>query len=243
MAPRRGGTGAEPWLHDEGGAMSELPFVLSRRVEQRLAALAGGATLAPMAAGPKWVCLLVAEAPAPSHEQLAAARPWLAALRPLNVPLPDWRDEAAAPLVCSARDRAGRVGAYAGVASDGAVEIVAALPCGLWSSEPRVWWPGSYEIPLLRQLDTVYAPLWQALRSNASGYLCLSLLGMRGTALIAKGEFGNERPYRLPHEIDTLALPPVRFAGSAAEARDALMAALDQVRACAGVSPAHPFYL
>ncbi|EEG10202.1 conserved hypothetical protein [Pseudogulbenkiania ferrooxidans 2002] len=223
--------------------MSELPFVLSRRVEQRLAALAGGATLAPMATGPKWACLLVAEAPAPSHEQLAAARPWLAALRPLNVPLQDWRNEATAPLVCSARDRAGRVGAYAGVGSDGAVEVVAALPCGLWSSEPRVWWPGSYEIPLLRQLDTVYAPLWQALRSGAPGYLCLSLLGMRGTALIAKGEFGNERPYRLPHEIDTLALPPVRFAGSAVEARDALMAALDQVRACAGVSPAHPFYL
>ncbi|SMF02831.1 hypothetical protein [Pseudogulbenkiania subflava] len=223
--------------------MSELPFALSRRVEQRVAALAGGVTLAPMAAGPKWVCQLVAEAPAPGQEQLAAARPWLATLRPLNVPLQDWSDEAAAALVCSARDSAGRVGAYAGVGRDGAVEIVATLPCGLWSSEPCVWWPGSYEIPLLRQLDTVYAPLWQALRPGAPGYLCMSLLGMRGTALIAKGELGNERPYRLPHEIDTLALPPVQFETAAADARDALMAALDQVRAYAGVSPAHPFYL
>jgi hypothetical protein len=223
--------------------MSELPFTLSQRVDERSTALAGGATLAPMAAGPKWVCQLVAEAPAPSREQLAAARPWLAALRPLNVPLVAWAEDAPSLLACSARDSAGRVGAYAAVRSDGAVEIVAALPSGLWSREPCAWWPGSYEIPLLRQLDTVYAPLWQALQRGAPGYLCLSLLGMRGTALIAKGEFGNERPYRLPDEIDTLALPPVRFEAAVTDARDALMTALDQVRVCAGVSPAHPFYL
>lgn len=223
--------------------MSEIPFSLSQRVEKRTTALADGATLAPMAAGLKWVCHLVSEAPAPSHEQLAAAREWLQQLRPLNVPLVAWVEGAPALLACSARDSMGRVSTYASVARDGAIEIVGTLPSGLWSGEPCAWWPGSYEIPLIKQLDTVYAPLLQALQRGAPSYLCMSLLGMRGAALIAKGELGNERLYRLPAEVDTLVLPPVRLETFDVDAREVLMVALDQVRVCAGVTPAHPFYL
>lgn len=227
--------------------MVEIPFALEERLRRRRVELAAGATAVPMASGPKWVCQIVSESAeactAPSDGQLAEARPWLEQLRPLNLRLGPCLVSGQALLASSGRDTAGRVGAYAQLAYDGAIEIVGTLPTGLWSREPCAWWPGSYEIPLVQQIETVYAPLLRALQPRTPSYLCMSLTGVQGSALIAKGQFGNERPYPLPPDVATLPLPPVCVEAFGADTRERLIAALDQVRVCAGVIPPHPFYL
>lgn len=227
--------------------MFDIPQSISVQARERNAELSGGATALPMAAGPKWVCQIIPAAPEPlttlSSAQRLAAQALLRQLRPLNIALGCC--EAAEPtlLACSERDGDGLVHAYARVRPDRTIEIAGVLPTGFWQPEHRAWWPGSYEIPLLKQASAVFTPLLNALQLGCPTYLCMSLLGVQGSALIAKGQSGTERPYPIPAGVDTIQLPPVRVDAFTESTREMLIAALDQVRVCARVALPRPFYL
>lgn len=219
--------------------MQELPPSLHSAVRQRLAELRHADTALPMPTGPKWACLLPSNtATALTESQRRAVFPLLAALKPLNIVLGQPSVYQDGLLVRSAQDENGQSRAYALVRADGSLEIVAALHTGSWPPAERTWWPGAYEQALLTQLRAVYLPLAAALAQTAPPYLCMGLLNIGDTALIA-----NERPYPMPAGIDLLPLPPVRLDRRAEQVEQHLIQAFDHVRASAAVASPHAFYL
>ncbi|SCK27277.1 hypothetical protein [Vogesella sp. LIG4] len=219
--------------------MQKTPPLLLSATHQRLVELNNADTALPMQAGPKWACLLLPDTGKTlPTAQLHAAQALLTLLKPLNITLGQPSLQKDGQLACTAQDENGRSRAYALLQADGMLEIVAALPTGSWPPEERVWWPGSYEQALLTQLQTVYLPLARALYQTGASYLCMGLIGIGGTALIA-----NERPHPLPSGIDLLQLPPVRLDMPARQIEQKLIQAFDQVRASACVASPHAFYL
>jgi hypothetical protein len=166
----------------------------------------------------------------------------LARVRPLDIMLGITHQATSGLLAHAAYDKAGQAQAYALVRADRTVEIVAALRTGCWPPDYRAWWPGAYEKPLLAQLQPVYLPLAAALQL-APAWLCMSLLDIGGTALIANNQLGNERAYPFPNGQGRLDLPPVVLDASPSVTMDALIDSFDQVRAHAKVADPHAFYL
>lgn len=219
--------------------MQEFSPPLHSATRQRLTELNDGDTVLPMPAGPKWACLLPSiTGAALTESQRRAVLPQLARLKPLNITLgqPDVYQDGL--LARSAQDEDGQSRAYMLLRADGSLEIVAALRTGSWPPAERTWWPGAYEQALLTQLRPEYLPLAGALARTATNYLCMGLLNIAGTFLIA-----NERPYPMPAGIDLLPLPPVRLDRPAEQVEQQLIEAFDHVRASACVASPHAFYL
>ncbi|KJV29055.1 hypothetical protein VI06_10965 [Aquitalea magnusonii] len=200
------------------------------------------ATAIPMPDGPKWVCQLLPGQPGIFDHQPADQRPsvheLLQQLKPLNLELEQGHSTAAGWMLNAPSSEACFSRAYVLLRTDCSLEIVGVLPTGLWPPYQCTWWPGAYEIPLLKQIGLVFQPLIAALKWPTPVFLHMGLINLQDSALIA-----HERAYPIPAEHHMLALPPVCFAGDTEQIKSELVQAFNCVRACAGVAMTHAFYL
>lgn len=214
---------------------------------KRIAELASGGAAVEMPTGPKWVCQIIPKSTEPFD--LLSSSQWISVmasflqLRPLNVPLDHCGFISSGILAHSVPDDSGLIHAYALLYPNRRIEMVGAIPTGVWPPQFHAWWPGVYEKPFLQQIGSVFFPLIASLQISGAAHLCMSLLSLKDSALIAKGIHGSERAHPIPCESDLIELAPILIDELGNNMRTDLVQAFDQVRTRAGVVSPHAFYL
>lgn len=200
-----------------------------------------------MATGPKWVCHISSagsgEFSSLTSEQILQARELLMRLKPLGIKLATCLLEYDSIIATSKADRLDQIRSYAFVDSALGIEMAGVVPTGYWGPGNMVWWPGSYEIPLLSQVKSTVIPLLDVLKLNCDPILRMELIGLQGYSLIAKSGTGNERPYSLSSDVNDFHFSPVRLGGFTDRSKEMMISVFDQIRVCANVEPPGQFYL
>jgi hypothetical protein len=200
-----------------------------------------------MATGPKWICHISsadsAEFSGLTSEQILQAKELLMRLKPLGIKLTSCLLEGDSIIATSKADQLDQIRSYAFVDSALGIEMAGVVPTGYWGPGSVVWWPGSYEIPLLSQVESTVIPLLDVLKLNRNPILRMELVGLQGYSLIAKSGTGSERPYSLPADVNDFHFPPVRLDGFTDRSKEMMISVFDQIRVCANVEPPGQFYL
>lgn len=144
-------------------------------------------------------------------------------------------------LAQSDSDSNGRYSGYVYLGSDNSIEMVGVLKVGPWFPESRTWWPGTYELQLLKQLPTSIRQLIDQLDLPAPAYLFMNLIAISGTAIVTESDDGTERPFPIPAHLNTIKFAPV-FLDKLAS-REETISSLNKIRQVIGLKTSRPFYL
>lgn len=203
--------------------------------------------IAKIAKGPKWICHISSEVSQEfsklTNEQVLALESLVLQLKPVNIKLATCSVGNNGILAASEVDHPGLVRAYAFINSGREIEIVGVIPTGFWRYGNMAWWLGSYEIPLLRQMESLIIPLMNVLQISHKAHLHMSLLELQGYDLIARSGADNERSYKFPRKVNDFNFPSVCIDNFTAQTEKLLISAFDQIRVCAKVDPPAQFYL
>ncbi|MFC5430709.1 hypothetical protein ACFPTO_18160 [Paraburkholderia denitrificans] len=239
--------------------MSDVLHAMQEEAYRRAAEIRAGSAYAPLAQGPVWIGRILYEDSSISaaHRSLALseAPTSLLSLEPANTALHHVDAHGDGWLATSSVDNHGKHEAYAYLFPGGEIEMAGVLKVGPWMQEPRAWWPGIYELPLLRALSMASRyrlpaheetppaapPLLLEFGPRRAAWLYMSLIAIAGTAVTGESGNGSEDAFPVPAGIDALHFAPVLLDGSAAS-RDSLITSFDRIRHLVG-SKATAFYL
>jgi hypothetical protein len=239
--------------------MSDILDAMQEEAYRRAAEIRAGGAYAPLVGGPVWIGRILYEdsnmGAASRPPRLVQAPTSLLSLEPANTALHHVEARDDGWLATSAVDNHGRHEAYAYLSPGGDIEMAGVLKVGCWAREPRAWWPGIYELPLLRALSMTSRyrlpaheeicpsapPFRREFGPHGAAWLYTSLIALAGTAVTGESGNGSEDAFPIPAGVDTLHFAPVMLDGSAAS-RDRLIASFDRIRHLVG-SKATAFYL
>jgi hypothetical protein len=196
-------------------------------------------------AGPKWIARVSAavenrkrwfDDPLP-----LAAKEQLLKLEPVNAVLKHISEHGDGYIATTDADGAGLYRGYATISVDRTIEMGGVLGVGVWGDAERSWWPGVYEVPMLKMLSNSLRSMLDLLMQGTTPELVMTLTDIDGTAILAEHE-GMERPFRLPRGVNRLQFCPVRL-DDAPSCRSALTASFGRVRELVGIGNDKPFYL
>ncbi|AXF05925.1 hypothetical protein CUJ88_46965 (plasmid) [Paraburkholderia hospita] len=119
--------------------------------------------------------------------------------------------------------------------------MVGVVKVGPWLTESSAWWPGLYELQLLKELPNSIRQLINQLGLSAPVYLFMNLVAVSGTAIVTESDDGTERPFPLPLDVDTVSFPPVALGESTYQ--EEIVDSLNKIRQVIGLKTSRPFYL
>jgi hypothetical protein len=217
---------------------------MEQLAHDRTAAVRKGLAHLPLSDGPKVVTQIQAHEPAAlgrrkplSEEDIHP----LLGFMPSHIEGLQVQSRGDAWLASAAPDGSGRYSQYIHVAADRSIELVGVLAAGGWGSESRTWWPGAYELPLLRALSTNAISILKQLGTGLPARVFISLTDIAGTAIITESDLGIECPFPLPAGIDTLHFAPVHLTETES-CRDTLSKSFNKIRELIGLKNTMPFY-
>jgi hypothetical protein len=211
---------------------------------ERIAAVRKDFAHLPLADGPKVVTQIRA------HDTTAVRRGEplseedirpLFELMPSNAEMPQVQSRGDAWLASSAPNGHGRHSQYIYVAADRSIELVGVLAAGGWGNESRTWWPGAYELPLLKAVSSNAPTTLKQLGTGLPASVFISLTDIAGTAIITESDQGIECPFPIPAGIDTLHFAPVHLSETES-CRETLAEAFNKIRELVGLKNTMPFY-
>ncbi|MFM0741982.1 hypothetical protein PQQ51_32540 [Paraburkholderia xenovorans] len=217
---------------------------MEQLAHDRTAAVSHGLAHLPLADGPKVVTQIQA------HETAALGRRKplseedihpLLSFMPSHIEQLQVQSRGDTWLASSAPDRGGRHSQYIHVAADRSIELVSVLAAGGWGNEARTWWPGAYELPLLKALSANAIPILKQLGTGLPARVFISLTDIAGTAIVTESDLGIECPFPLPAGIDSLHFAPVDL-GETESCREALSTSFNTIREIVGLKNTMPFY-
>ncbi|TKC87675.1 hypothetical protein FAZ69_15380 [Trinickia terrae] len=198
----------------------------------------------PLSGGPKWICRIASE---PADRRRWRNNPLpvgvaqtLLKLRPADVPMQRIEERERGLLAIPKTDDHGTYRGYAYLAPDRSIEMAGVIGVGPWADQERTWWPGAYELPMLKMLPTAVRTLLDQLLEGVTPFLFMALADIAGTALVTESE-GMERPFAIPPGIDTVHFDPVRL-DDAPGCRSAVETSFNRIRELAGLKNVKPFY-
>jgi hypothetical protein len=226
-----------------------MMFDMLRRLEdeanRRTAAIRAGDTFSSLRDGPKWICRIASgtlrSEPDISQPLHTDASHLLLALRPANVELNSLETHGDGWLAKSEPDCNGKHSGYAYLGSDSSIEMVGVLRIGPWLTESKTWWPGIYELQLLKDLSTSIPQLIKQLRMPAPIYVFMNLIALSGTAIVTESDDGAERPFPIPPSFDTINFSPVLLGDLSCQ--EGIVNSLNKIRQLIGLKVSRPFYL
>jgi hypothetical protein len=199
----------------------------------------------PLQAGPKWVARVTVDAEYRkrwSGEALpSAAKGKLLELEPVNAVLKHLKEDGGGYIATSDFNEAGLCRGYAMLERDRTIEMAGVLGVGVWGDARRSWWPGAYEVPMLKMLSTTLRSMLDLLLQGTTPVLSMTLTDIEDTAILAEHE-GMERPFCLPAGVNQLEFRPVKLV-DAPICRSALTASFSKIREIVGIGNDKPFYL
>jgi hypothetical protein len=199
----------------------------------------------PLRSGPKWIAWITSDAT--EHQRWrgsplpSTAAQHLLRLEPANVTLKQLCERGDGYLAMSGSGRDGTYRGYAHIGPDRTLEMAGVLGAGVWGDAAQSWWPGAYELPMLRMLSTTVRTLLDQLMQGTTPTLYMALTDIAGTAIVSENE-GMERPFLLPSGMERVDFRPVRLNDSPS-CRAALTASFNTIREIVGIGEEKPFYL
>ena len=186
---------------------------LEEEANRRAAAILAGSSPIPLQVGPKWIGRISSERKSdvmnlgyPLHANLSSL---LLAMRPANVMLSSIEAYENGWLAKSPPDSNGKYSGYVYIDGKKSIEMVGVLHVGPWLTESRTWWPGGYELRLLKELPTPVKQLISRLDLPVPLYLFMNLVDVSGTAIVTESDDGIERPLPIATDSGTIRFTPV----------------------------------
>lgn len=211
----------------------------------RLAAALKLVSRVPLQAGPKWIAWVTSDVAERQRWNGTALPPdtceQLLQLEPANTLLKYLREDDDGYIATSGTNESGLHRGYARIGPDRTIEMVGVLGVGVWGEASQSWWPGAYEVPMLKMLSTTLRKLLDRSMQGTTPTLFMALTDIDGTAILAEHE-GMERPFRLPLGVNQIQFSPVRL-DDTPSTRTALTASLNKIREIVGIGSDKPFYL
>jgi hypothetical protein len=199
----------------------------------------------PLRAGPKWMAWITGETPEHKRWRGSPLPPAVAEqllqLEPANVVLKHLRKDDDGYLATSEINEDHQYRGYARVGLDRTIEMAGVLGAGVWGDALQSWWPGAYELPMLKMLPATIRTLLDQLMHGVAPTLYMVLTDIEGTAIVAEYE-GMERPFLIPPGIGQIQFSRVQLDDSPS-CRTALTASFNRIREIVGIGERKPFYL
>lgn len=225
--------------------MVETLANLEEEANRRAAAIMAGSSPIPLQDGPKWIGRISSERKGdgvtlgyPLQTNLSGL---LLAMRPANVMLSCIEPYENGWLAKSAPDGNGKYSGYVYIDGKNSIEMVGVLHVGPWLTESQTWWPGVYELQLLKELPTTVKQLISQLDLPAPLYLFMNLVDVSGTAIVTESDDGIERPFPIPTDSGTINFMPVLL--DKLTYHESVVNALNKIRRVIGLRSSRPFYL
>lgn len=218
---------------------------LEDEANRRAANIVAGNAPIPLQDGPKWIgrisSVRQSDRASLGYPLQANISGLLLAMRPTNVVLSNIQPYENGWLAKSIPDSNGRHSGYVYVDGKKSIEMVGVLHAGPWLTESRTWWPGVYELQLLKELPTTIRQLISELDLPAPLYLFMNLVDVSGTAIVTESDDGIERPFPIPTDSGTVNFTPVLL--DKLTYYESIVNALNKIRRVIGLKSSRPFYL
>ncbi|WP_124572039.1 hypothetical protein [Burkholderia sp. Bp8984] len=218
---------------------------MEEEANRRAAAILAGSSPIPLQDGPKWIGRISSDRKSdgvnPGYPLQANLSGLLLAMRPANVMLSSIEPYENGWLAKSTPDSDGKYSGYVYIDGRKSIEMVGVLHVGPWLTESRTWWPGVYELQLLKELPTTVKQLISQLELPAPLYLFMNLVDVSGTAIVTESDDGIERPFPIPTDSGTIGFTPVLL--DKLTYHESVVNALNKIRRVIGLKISRPFYL
>ncbi|PQV44451.1 hypothetical protein [Paraburkholderia sp. BL21I4N1] len=218
---------------------------LEEAANHRAASILAGNSPIPLQDGPKWIGRIASEkqrnGASLGYPLQANISGLLLAMAPANVILNSIEPYENGWLAKSAPDSDGRHDGYVYIDRREFIEMVGVLHVGPWLTESRTWWPGVYELQLVKQLPTIVRQLISQLHLPAPLYLFMNLVDVCGTAIVTESDDGIERPFPIPADLNKVNFTPVLL--DMLTYHESVVNSLNKIRRVIGLKSSRPFYL
>jgi hypothetical protein len=121
--------------------------------------------------------------------------------------------------------------------------IIGQIPSGYWRYGKLVWWPGCYEVALIRQYKLIVDIVIRKLHNGGPSSLSMSLHNIKDYEFIARSGCGDESAFMIPRKDEIFTYPLVIVDGDVEGDKIKLINSFNKLRMDAGVLPSDQFYL